>query len=142
MKRTKRRGQGIVELAVLFPFFLLVIIGGIIDFGFAFYNMLSLQQLANDGAQYAAESNKHLGRSSSEVSSFVISRAPKWWDSSALTVQLSDGATTNSAPTKKVTLTFQSKTYTPFYQTILSGVSGSPALTLQAAAMYQIPQKL
>lgn len=32
----RRNGQAIVEMALLVPFFLLVIVGGIVDFGFAF----------------------------------------------------------------------------------------------------------
>ena len=39
MKRKKKKGQAIVEMAILFPVFLLVIVGGVVDFGFAFYNM-------------------------------------------------------------------------------------------------------
>ncbi|GAB1353812.1 hypothetical protein MASR1M12_25500 [Erysipelotrichia bacterium] len=43
MKRKKNKGQAIVELALVFPFFLLIILGGIIDFGFAFYNYVTLR---------------------------------------------------------------------------------------------------
>ena len=53
----RKKGQSIVEMSLLFPLFLLIIVGGIVDFGFAFYNVLALQQVANDAALTGAEKN-------------------------------------------------------------------------------------
>lgn len=136
MKRKK--GQALIEMAILFPAFLLVIIGGIIDFGFAFYNMLALQQLANDAAQTAAEENL----SESETLSFInsYSAAPISWRSSGIynasisTINMNDGS-----KIKRINLEYNSKTYTPFYQTVMNAVTGNDYLVLRTQAAYKIP---
>lgn len=48
----KESGQAIVEFAIVLPI-LLIILCGIIDFGWVFYNMLSLENCTRDGARYA-----------------------------------------------------------------------------------------
>ncbi len=56
-RRNRRRrsgGQAVVEFALLLPLFLLVIVGGVVEFGISFYNYITLQQLANDAAQTIA----------------------------------------------------------------------------------------
>lgn len=135
MKRKK--GQAIVEMALLFPFFLLVIVGGIIDFGFAFYNSLTLQQLANDCAQWAAD-NKFT--SNEVINNFIAERKPVWWQGTFTIgnpeqVDLESGGTV-----LKIRLQYESPTYTPFYQTMLQGITGSPSIKLAALASYKMPE--
>lgn len=140
--RNKRKsGQAIVEMAFLFPFFLLVIVGGIIDFGFAFYNLLSLQQIANDTAQWAAESNGIIGRrNASEITQYAQSKKPAWW-SGVFTVHTPEVVTTaTNAEVIRVAMSYESPTYTPFYQTILGAVTGSTYIKLGVFAGYQIPK--
>jgi hypothetical protein len=50
------RGQGLVEFALILPIFVLLL-GGIIQFGFALNFWLDLQRVANQGARQAAVNN-------------------------------------------------------------------------------------
>ena len=51
--RRNEAGQSMVEMALVLPI-LLILIGGIVDFGWLFYNQLSLTNAAREGARYAA----------------------------------------------------------------------------------------
>lgn len=52
-KKSKREdGQAMVEFALILPVFLLILCG-IIDFGWLFYNQLSLNNACREGARYA-----------------------------------------------------------------------------------------
>ena len=52
-KKYKREdGQAMVEFALILPIFLLILCG-IIDFGWLFYNQLSLNNACREGARYA-----------------------------------------------------------------------------------------
>ena len=137
MKR-KKNGQAIVELAVVFPFFLLIILGGIIDFGFAFYNYVTLQGLANDAAAWAAD-NKVL--SSGSVSDFVNESTKKpTWMKKQITATVDVINLTSGVQLVRVNLNYDSPVYTPFYQTMVSATVGSPSISLGTMAAYQIPQ--
>ena len=50
--RRNEAGQAMVEMALVLPI-LLILIGGIVDFGWLFYNQLSLTNAAREGARYA-----------------------------------------------------------------------------------------
>jgi len=55
MKKLLRRnedGQAMVEFALVLPIFLLILCG-IIDFGWLFYNQLALNNICREGARYA-----------------------------------------------------------------------------------------
>lgn len=51
--RRSEKGQAMVEMALILPV-LILIIGGIVDFGWLFYNKLALNNAAREGARYAA----------------------------------------------------------------------------------------
>lgn len=52
-KKDKREdGQAMVEFALILPIFLLILCG-ILDFGWLFYNQLSLNNACREGARYA-----------------------------------------------------------------------------------------
>lgn len=51
-KQKKEDGQAMVEFALILPIFLLILCG-IIDFGWLFYNQLSLNNACREGARYA-----------------------------------------------------------------------------------------
>lgn len=140
-RKKRKKGQAIVEMALVFPFFLLIVVGGLIDFGFAFYNFLALQQIANDAAQWAAESNGTTGiLTQAEISSYANTRRPSWW-TGAFTVhppQFTNLAT--GGQTIRLLMSYESPTYTPFYQTIMSATSGNSSIKLAAAAAYKIPE--
>ncbi len=138
MRKTKKKGQAIVEMAILFPVFLLVIVGGIVDFGFAFYNMLALEQVANDAAQTGAEQNL----SDEQIRSFIssYSSSPVSWSHPGIytanisTINMSDGSSM-----KRISLEYNSKTYTPFYQTAINSVTGNDYIVLRTQATYKVP---
>lgn len=53
LKKCRREdGQAMVEFALILPIFLLILCG-IIDFGWLFYNQLSLNNACREGARYA-----------------------------------------------------------------------------------------
>ncbi len=139
MKRNRRKkGQSLVELALVFPFFLLIVVGGIIDFGFAFYNFLTLQQITNDVAEWAAE--KLDTENETAVIEKAIALRPSWW-SDAYTVQTPEWHDLDTGGRYvKVLITYNSPTYTPFYQTMLQATSGDPTLKLAAMASYKVPE--
>lgn len=138
--RVARKGQSIVELAVLMPFFLLVIIGGLIDFGFAFYNLVSLQQIADETAQWAAESNADKGRLSLEVQAYAQNKKPEWW-TGVFTVRVPEREkSADGAEFVKVVMTYESPTYTPFYQIMIKSLTGGQNIRLAVQAAYQVPR--
>ncbi len=49
----RERGQSLVEVALLFPL-LLILLLGLLDFGRAYYAMVSIRDAADEGASYAA----------------------------------------------------------------------------------------
>ncbi len=51
-KNRREDGQAMVEFALILPIFLLILCG-IIDFGWLFYNQLSLNNACREGARYA-----------------------------------------------------------------------------------------
>jgi len=138
MLRKKSKGQAIVELSLVFPFFLLIIVGGIIDFGFAFYNYLSLQQIANDTAQWAADT---LQTSDAAISTFVNNKKPAWWKGT-FTLYAVERPTLPITGGKvvRIKLGYESQTYTPFYQAMLKAATGDPDIKLVALASYKEPQ--
>ena len=50
--RKSQAGQAMVEMALALPV-LLMLVGGIIDFGWLFYNKIALNNAAREGARYA-----------------------------------------------------------------------------------------
>ncbi len=50
--KKREDGQAMVEFALILPIFLLILCG-IIDFGWLFYNQLSLNNACREGARYA-----------------------------------------------------------------------------------------
>lgn len=130
-----RKGQAIVEMALLFPFFLLIILGGIIDFGLAFYNSVALQEIAHASAGWAAERNIV---DAGIIANHASSLKPSWW-TGAFRVQAEEVKTATSATPNviKVTLSYESPAYTPFYQTMLGATTGTDHLQLRCSAAYQ-----
>lgn len=137
-KRKRKRGQSIVEMSLIFPFFLLIVVGGIVDFGFAFYNMLALQQLVNDAASNAAEKNM----SDTQINNYIAqysSPPVSWHQAGIYQATISNVNMTDGSVMKRVDITYKSKTYTPFYQTALNAVNGNDYLTLRTQATYKVP---
>ena len=52
-RSSRKRGQAVVEFALVFPIFMLVL-AGIFDFGFALYSRMTVINAAREGARAAA----------------------------------------------------------------------------------------
>lgn len=137
--RYQKRGQSFVEFALICPLVILLFIGGIVDFGFAFYNIIALQQIANATAKWAAESNGTTGRSPSEIETYATSKKPAWWNTSFKVQSSPDVTMSTGGKAVRVTLSYESPLYTPFYSTVTMGISGKPVIPLSVAALYQKP---
>lgn len=143
MSKKIKHGQALVEFALVFPFILLIVVGGMIDFGFALYNFISLQQVANDTAQWAADRNQ---LDQSLIIQAAINNASKLgWNVSGLVIHpiefpdfVSGGVTEKGV---KVTLTFNSPTFTPFYQTLVMATTGASTIPLTTMATYKVLRK-
>ena len=57
-RRSRSRGQSLVEFALVLPVFLLVL-SGVLDFGFALYSRISVINAAREGARSAAVAADH-----------------------------------------------------------------------------------
>lgn len=55
-RRSRRRGQSLVEFALIFPVFI-AILGGIVQFGMVFWAQNTLTQVVRDTGRYAATQN-------------------------------------------------------------------------------------
>ena len=138
LKRNRKKGQSIVEMSLLFPVFLLVIVGGIVDFGFAFYNALALQQLVNDAAAISAEKDYNQYETLSYIQNYPAT--PMGWSQSGIyTPQVTRLYMSDDSTMIRVEISYKSKTYTPFYQTMFSAVSGDEFITLRTQATYKVP---
>ena len=78
------RGQAIVEMTLLLPFFLLLLMG-VIDFSRVFYTALTVSHAARAGAQYGAQSNVK-SQDTAGMQAAAIAAAQDDIDTSALTV--------------------------------------------------------
>lgn len=134
----KRKGQALVEFALVFPFFLLIVIGGIVDFGFAFYNHLTLQQIANNAAKYAAYNNAN----QIQVSQYANSLKPEWWDGN-FTVNPSEAQYLKTGgKIYQVAVSYDNPAYTPFYMGMYKLANGRPCIAISASAAYKAPEHL
>src|SRR5829696_3533142 len=73
MRGRRRRGQAAVEFALILPIYLLVL-GGSIEFGRAFFAYAQLLQAVQDGARYGAV----LKQDTANVTTRVQQAAPGW----------------------------------------------------------------
>lgn len=149
-KQIKRKGQSLVELALVLPVLVMILLGGIVDFGFAFYNFITLQQIANDAAMFA--SNPYItgqtlpsptGQTDDEVRTFTQAKIPPNWGTipaSDIVLQTTTKAD-DAYPTKplyyrRVTLTYHSPLYTPFWKAVWADIP------LRASAVFQVPRSV
>ncbi|MBF0542991.1 MAG: pilus assembly protein [Candidatus Riflebacteria bacterium] len=156
--RQFKEGQFIVEFALVLPFFLLIVVGGMVDFGFTFNNLLSLQEVANKASQYGAKlaalpgyqqlpfTNAVDASASALIASYCVKIIPSNWSASSFrpTVRIQDVQNGVSGNYRIVVVSaeFDSPVYTAFWATLVKGINGSDknALTIYAWASYQIPR--
>lgn len=143
MRIRRQRGQAVMEMAILLPFFLLIIVGGIIDFGFAFNNYIALQQIAGDAARYCAEGRNGMCVSEPRIREFIFSRKPSWWDGNFIIPPIDETKSSDGLATiKKVYLVYDSPSYTPFYRSMFTAVSGTECIRLTVVAAWQVPRNI
>lgn len=161
---SRKHGQAIIELALLMPLFLLVVVAGILEFGLIFYNAITLQQIANNVAQYAAEAtpspdssgyysridsianecNYQLAKQRSKLALAYSSELTDQYRTIIVKPTDPDGQVTvpegGIVKTWKITIEFKSPLLTPLYS-YLAGVlsdSGNPYFPLRARAIYPV----
>jgi Flp pilus assembly protein TadG len=127
--RKDDRGAAAVEFALILPM-LLVLVLGIIQFGFTFTQWLQMEHAAREGARWGS-----LGYSSSDVAAKVKTAAPGL-DPSTLNITVTP-ASPKDHPSDPVTVTL--KYNTPVFPIIgpIIGQTG-PTMQLQATAVNRI----
>lgn len=80
----RRRGQAIVEFAVVLPVFLLLILG-VIDFGMVAHQSQSLGHAAREGARLAAT-----GATESEIASRLYSELSLRWSADEISFDIAE----------------------------------------------------
>ncbi len=142
-KHRKRKGQSIVEMALIFPFFLLIIVGGIVDFGFAFYNALALQQLTNDAAIFAAERcDASAITGNPRITNFIANyQSPpiSWHTANIYNATVTNLPMRDGSIMKSVSISYNSQVYTPFYQTLVNAINGNSHIRITSKAVYKVP---
>jgi Flp pilus assembly protein TadG len=102
----RRRGQALVELALTLPILLLLVLG-ILEFGYATHQKLILSHASREAARAMA-----LGEPSAFVSERIQALAGDTWNTCDLSVRCYESGTM-SFPTVTVSITAPLKTLTP-----------------------------
>lgn len=160
-RKIGKNGQSMVELCLILPILIIVLLGGIIDFGYAFYNFITLQQLANDTAMFAAspyvpitEQNasgtSDTGQSDQDIKNYIKANKPPLWEyvdtqspiHNNLFVTLDAPFKTSDglAYVRRVTLTYRSPLLTPFWQTVANTSPWKEGIPLSTSIAFQVPR--
>lgn len=70
----QEKGQGLVELAIVIPFLVIVVIG-LLDLGRAYFSVIIINNAAREGARYLSIHRSDLGNSFSETIDVVLQEA-------------------------------------------------------------------
>lgn len=133
-----KTGQAIVEFAIVFPFFLLIIIGGIIDFGISINNYIILQNIVNNTAEWGAKNNKN----QKEIEIFLKKQKPISWQNDLQINQIKNLKLKTSGTALKVSVSYINPTITPFYQIITNKILKSNGIKITSEAFFKIPEKI
>lgn len=115
LRLKRQRGQSVVELALVVPVFILLVMG-MVDFGLAFNQYLTLQHAVREGARLAIT-----GATDSAIIQRVIDRS-QGLDRTKLTLTVSPGQSSRLSGTNvKVEATYNFTLLTP----VVSQVVGS-----------------
>jgi Flp pilus assembly protein TadG len=134
--RAGRRGQALVELALILPVMLFLILGAV-DLGRVFYSKIAVTDAAKEGALVASQ-----GKSSSEITTAVTTEARgglveiKAGDVTATPCPANPNGTT---PPVTVTAKAPFRAITPFISTILGGNPVMIGATATARCRYTPP---
>ncbi len=115
----KEDGQAVVEFALILPIFLLILCG-IIDFGWLFYNQLTLNNACREGARYAVV-NTDDGADMQAITTHIENSSKNVFDKDGVDIDIaysSPGDPTSG----DVTVTLQAEIN--FFTPVLSSVLG------------------
>lgn len=136
-----QRGQSLVEFSVSMVI-LLILFTGVVDFGWAFFTMVSLNDAAQEGAAYAAICPAQ----TTNIRSRVLESAPDLIGRTLLADDISvcvaglDSASCGAAPQiggyVKVELNYSHRVITPF----IGAIIGTQTIPLRASAWNRILQ--
>jgi hypothetical protein len=136
-----QRGQSLVEFAVSMVI-LLILMTGIVDFGWAFFTLVSLNDAAQEGAAYAAICPAQ----TTDIRTRVLESAPDLIGRTllpsdidicvAVTDSTSCGATPQIGGYVKVELDYSHQVITPF----IGAIIGTQTIPLRASAWNRILQ--
>jgi Flp pilus assembly protein TadG len=129
----------LVECAVLFPVFVLIVLGGVIDAGTAVYNLASLQMLACETARLGATQDGNTLRSKEEIIAHAQGQKPSWWTGTYTVRGIEHLSIGKGHPqVVRVTLTYDSPIITPFVQGLGILIIGSLAIPMEVEATCAI----
>jgi len=134
--RARRRGQALVELALIIPI-LLVLLLGALDLGRAFYSKITVTNAAKEGAMVASQ-----GGSSSEIKTAVVTEAKGGFvEISATNVTATSCPANPNGATPPVAVTAEAPFHalTPFISGVLGGDNVMIGATATARCRYTPP---
>ncbi|MBQ8980533.1 MAG: pilus assembly protein [Eubacterium sp.] len=97
MKKRKEEGQAMIEFALVLPIFLLLVMG-ILDFGFLFYNYISLENSARNAARVACVEYEDIAFDSVNAHSYVSPRKLTLPSENATQLSAYDGLSAGEVP--------------------------------------------
>jgi Flp pilus assembly protein TadG len=100
-RRTKRRGQAVVELAVAAPLLALMLFG-LVDFGRAYFQYIALVEAAREGGRYATYGFSTLSNAASPAQDTIQGR-----------IKLADGGLNIPNNASHITIRYYDTTVTP-----------------------------
>ena len=142
--RTRRgrrtRGQSLVEFAVVLPIFLLIL-SGILDFGFLLYSRMTVISAAREGARVAIDAPKSTPAQQAQIPSLIqtrVTEAAGGLNTAALTVQSPcipacsfTAGTAKAGDSVKVTVTYQYRSFFPLLFGQSFGISSTVQMVLE-----------
>ncbi len=152
-----------VELCLVLPILIIVLLGGIIDFGYAFYNYITLQQLTNDTAMFAsspyvpiteqnASGTSEIGQSDQAIIEYVKAHKPPMWEfvgtpspvhnNLFVTLPAPFKTADGLANVRRVTMDYRSPLLTPFWKSVATYSRWKEGIPLRTSSAFQVPRNI
>ncbi len=122
-KRCSERGANLIEAALILPL-LLLLIGGIVDFGGAFNRYIAITNAAREGARYGSKFPHYYAG--------IVDATTQEASNLGVTLTSSD-ISIAPMPTPAVRGTTITVTVTYSYTTLIGGVIGAPVIPLRTS---------
>ena len=131
--KLRERGAAAVEFALILPV-LLLIVGGVIDFGWAYYNQIVLSNAARDGVRLVS-----LNAGSSPTPTFTQATIQARIQDAANPIQVTSAATAWTCGATNSTRTVTVDRQVAFDWLVLGFVPGLPVPAVQGRATMTCP---